>query len=92
MSNIIIDDDGDLQQTTVTNSNKRYSDMIEEMTTEKEINLASAMLIYSVFVSDQEVKNMKIQELITKLRYFFSQEVLDEAAKRITGLKKEKEK
>ena len=53
---------------------------------EREINLATEMLIYSVFASDQEVKNMKIRELILKLRIFFPQEVLDEAIKRIIGL------
>jgi len=51
--------------------------------TEKEINLAIEMLMYSVFASDQEVKNMKIPELILKLSTFFPQEVLDEAIKRI---------
>ena len=50
---------------------KEVREKVANKMTEEEINLASKMLIYSVFVSDQEVKNMKIQELIAKLRYFF---------------------
>ena len=50
---------------------------------EREINLAVEMLAYSMFTSDQQVKNMKTHELILKLRIFFPQEVLDEAIKRI---------
>jgi len=51
---------------------------------EREINLATEMLMHSVFASDQEVKNIKIwEELITILRMFCLQEVLDEAIKRI---------
>lgn len=50
---------------------------------EQIIDLAEKMLMYCVF-SDEEVKNATPKELTLKLRYFFSQEVLDEAIKRIT--------
>lgn len=50
---------------------------------EQEIDLAMRMLIYSVFASKQEVKNATAGELMTRLQYFFSKELLTAAENRL---------
>jgi hypothetical protein len=54
-----------------------------------EIDLAAEMLVYSTFPSTQEVKNLTLTELNRKLRFFFSEEILTEAARKIISGKEE---
>ncbi len=50
---------------------------------EHEIELAIKMLTYAVFTSKQS-QDLKAQDVIYHLRFFFSADVLDEAKRRIT--------
>lgn len=50
---------------------------------EYEITLAMKMITYSIFCSQEEIKNSKVGDVIYKLSQFFSQEVLDEAKSRL---------